>query len=157
MGQCMAVRVIPVPGTKETPRSGLAYLIHPDDPAVTVDASIAELWKTQNEEMRKLWSRFDFWSNGGIRKEYFHGWDEKGFEHCFVFKWNAKRDMQRMYGSLFHPKKQMNPRFQLCLLFSHCVKVGRYTDPEQKKKAELLQLDKAVLAAITSAYPDKAR
>ena len=72
----MAVRVIPVPGTKETPMHGLSYLIYPDDAGVTASTSIVRLWNTQTEETQKLWSRFDYWTNGGIRKEYFHGWDE---------------------------------------------------------------------------------
>jgi hypothetical protein len=149
--------VIGVPGAKESERRGLAYLIHPEDADVTVAPSIDRLFHANNDETRKLWSRFDYWVNGGVKDAYFHGWNETGYEHCFVFKWNADRHMQRMYGSLFHPRRRTNPGFLVCLLFSHCVKVGKHTDPEQKRKAESLQHDRAVLAAITATYPDRAR
>lgn len=151
----MSVKVITVPKTKETAFRGLAYLIWPDDDGVTAAPTIERLALSDGVEKSKVWSRFDYWLDGGIRDEYFHGWNQAGFEHCFVFKWNQGRNMQRLYGTLFHPKRRTNPRFLLCLLFSHCVKYGKDTDPKQKKKAESLYRDAQVIAAVTSRYPDK--
>lgn len=150
----MPPRVIPVPGVKQTGHRAVAYLIWPEDNEVTAGATIAKLAKAGGNEKDKLWSRFDHWVDGNIYPKYFHGWDEPGFRHCFTFKWNKNADMQRMYGTLFNPRQKM-PGFQVCMLFSHVVKVGKLTDPQQKKKAEELFAKGTVIAAVNSQYLDK--
>src|SRR6185503_4717052 len=115
-------------------------LIWPEHADVTAHATIERLAKSDGNEKAKAWSRFDYWVNGGPPYDkYLHGWNEAGFEHCFVFKWNKgggrDKGMQRLYGTLFHPRLRMKG-FQVCVLFSHCIKHGKYTDPQQKRMAE---------------------
>jgi len=151
----MAVKIVPIPGGKGTAFRAVAYVIWPEDADVTAATTIEKLFKSDGGEKSKLWSRFDYWVDGGIKDSYFHGWNESGYEHCFVFKWNKSDKMQRLYGVLFHPKRHTNPRFIVCVLFSHCVKFGKFTDPAQKKKAETLYRNANVKAAVEKAYPDK--
>jgi hypothetical protein len=151
----MTVTVIPVPKTKETAFRGVAYLVLPEDENVTAAPMIEVLAKSDSAERSKLWSRFDYWLDGGVKDEYFHGWNEAGYEHCFVFKWNTKKGMQRLYGTLFHPKRRTNRRFLVCVLFSHAVKPGKHTDPAQKKRAEALYRNAQVIAAVAKRYPDR--
>jgi hypothetical protein len=150
----MAASVRAVTGVKETSYRGLAYLTWPEDDEVTAEPTITRLSQPTKDDKRKVWSRFDHWIDGNVKDEYFHGWNEPGFEHCFVSKWNQGNNMQRLYGTLFHPKPKTNKRFLLCVLFSHVVKVGKFTDPAQKKKAEALFKDSAVIAAVARAYRD---
>ena len=155
----MAATVVPVPGAKGTQRRAVTYLVRPEDAEVTAGPVIERLKKSDGSEKSKVWSRFDYWVDEGVHKKYFHGWDEPEFKHCFVFKWNKggadEATMQRLYGTLFHPRPKTNPGFMVCVLFSHCVKYGKYTDPEQKRKAEELYVDTEVIAAVKKRYPDK--
>ena len=153
----MPPRVTPVPGAKGTMKRAVAYLTWDEDADVTAAPTIEKIATSGGTEKSKVWSRFDFWVDFGINKKYFHGWHEPGFKHCFVFKWNKggpdEKTMQRLYGSLFHPRPK-TPGFEVCLLFSHCVKYGKHTDPQQKLKAEELFVNAAVIAAVKKQYPD---
>jgi hypothetical protein len=154
----MPPRVVPVPSVKETALRAVAYLVWPEDEDVTAAATVEKLAKSDGTEKAKVWARFDYWVDGGQpHDKYFHGWNEPGFEHCFVFKWNKggkDKGMQRLYGTLFHPR-QMTKGFRVCVLFSHCVKYGKRTDPEQKLKAEALYVNADVIAAVKKQYSDK--
>jgi hypothetical protein len=151
----MAITVAIIPGTKETQYRGIAFLAWPEDPNITAAASLKRLEKASTNEKGKVWARFDHWIDGHPKPNWYHGWDEDGFKHCFVFKWNKGGSMQRLYGFLTHPKPLTNRRFQLCVLFSHVVKVGKSTDPAQKKKAEALFANRDVMVAVGRAYPDE--
>lgn len=155
----MPPRVVPVPGAKETDLRAVAYLVWPEDEEVTAGPVIVKMAQSDGGSGDKVWARFDYWVNGGSpHDKYFHRWNEPGYEHTFVFKWNQggkSKGMQRLYGTLFHPRPKTNGRFEVVVLFSHAPKFGRATDPAQKKKAEALFGNAAVIAAVQKAYPDK--
>jgi hypothetical protein len=154
----MPPRVVPVPGVKASTARGVAYLIWPEDADVTAQASIDRLAKSDGTDKAKVWARFDHWVDGNVHDKYFHRWNEVGFEHTFVFKWNKggkDKGMQRLYGVLFHPKPKANPGFEVCVLFTHALKEGKKTDPQHKNKAEQLFKNADVVAAVKKQYPDE--
>ena len=154
----MPPRVIPVPGVKQSAMRAVAYLVWPEDGDVTAAPTIERLATDRGNERDKVWSRFDHWLDGNTYPKYFHGWAEPEYRHCFVFKWNkrgsSEKEMQRLYATLFN-LKQKTRALQVCLLFSHCVKYGRLTDPAQKKKAESLFVNRDVITALIKQYPDR--
>ena len=154
----MPPRVMSVPGVKETTSRAVAYLIWPEDNEITAAATIEKLARSDGNDKYKVWSRLEYWVDGGPpHDKHFHGWNEPGFEHCFVFKWNkggADKGMQRLYGTMFHPR-QKTKGFRVCVLFSHCIKHGKYTDPQQKRKAEALYSNPDIIAAVRKQYSDK--
>jgi hypothetical protein len=153
----MPPRVVPIPGVKDTKGRAVAYLLWPEDDEITATAAIEKL--AGGNEKDKVWSRFDYWVDGGPpHDKYFHRWNEAGYEHTFVFKWNKggkDKGMKRLFGTLFHPKPKTNPGLEVCVLFAYTAKEGKDADPALKSKAEALFKNAEVVAAVKKAYPDK--
>jgi hypothetical protein len=131
-------------------RCGPAFLVCENDPSIDAKTVFNGL-KPKLERLVR--SRFDFWLDGGIRKEYFHGWDKADYRDCFFFKWKGNGQNHRFYGFLFHPFRG-DPGFQLCVLVSHATKNTWETDPGELDGAKALREEDAVKEAISKAIND---
>lgn len=103
----------------------------------------------------ELQVRFDYWIDGGVRDNYFHGWPNlPKYKHCFGFKWKDRCQCHRMYGFLIHPTPQRNPRFEVCVLVSDVVKNEWETDFSELDRIVSLRNDRAVQIAINELFKD---
>jgi hypothetical protein len=130
-----------VENLKITKHRGVAWLIvKPPDKHITAKAIFEKL----NEKKKQmLFSRFEYWIDGGIHDKYFHGWNEDDYRDCFVFKLNNLR----LFGFLCNPKKD-EPSFQLCVLCSHSLKDGWEADKSEKDRMNELKKDEKILVAL---------
>src|SRR5580700_7603007 len=100
-----------------------------------------KLPRTQEQQVR---DRFDHWIDGhNGPKNYFHGWDEPPYEHCFCFKWKDNTVHQRFYGFKHHP--QRDKRFELCVLVFHAAKTTGDTDFSYLRAINQLREDPNVI------------
>lgn len=152
-----AYRVVRIVGVKPSARRGVAYLACPDDDEINAKAVIERLSGATDERTakrrRELFSRIDFWIEGGRQDSYFHGWpNEPKFKHCFVFKWKDSNRLQRLYGFLCNPT---DGAFQLCVLVSHAEKSEWLTEPKEKIRAETLRNTDLVQKAVAREFPER--
>lgn len=146
--------VTPITGIKLSDRRSIAFLWVDDGDD---DSCAGRVFQDLDEKTERLLrSRFDFWVDGGIKDEWFHGWPNyPKFKQCFVFKWKENRQNNRFYGFLCHPKPKTNARFQLCVLVIHATKNQQQTDTAELERVERVRIDPAVQAATAAAFPDE--
>ena len=107
-------------------------------------AAFDKLVQARDREVR---NRFDHWIDGNPFPQYYHGWDNPKYRHCFCFRWKNKRIHQRLYGFVCNPKRH-DQRFQLCVLVFHTAKTTEDTDFTILDKINRLRMDSDVTAAI---------
>ena len=147
-----AYAVVPINGLKKSRRRAIVFLRSDEDDSLDAAAVFAGLSDKREMELR---TRFDYWIDGGIQDNYFHGWpNNPKYRKCFVFKWRHKRQNHRFYGFLCNPTPKSNRRFQLCVLCSDATKRDWNTDPNELKAVEELRLVPAVRGAIEMVFPD---
>jgi hypothetical protein len=123
-------------------RRGLAWLTSRPE---TDDANAKQNFeKLKVAEKQNLFSRFDAWIDGLARKKYFHGWDEKDYKVCFVFKYQAIR----IFGFLCHPLP--DKRFEMCVLSTLVVKHEWLADTAEKKRMKRLSENLAIRKAAAN-------
>ena len=97
---------------------------------------------------RELRDRMDYWINGGVNDDWFHGWSKpEKHRECFVFRWKQRGINHRIYGFLCHPIDLL-PRFIACVLVSHATKAKWHTDQVILDRMCVLQTDPAVSTAV---------
>lgn len=132
----------PVKGIRDHERNGGIRFLRLGDEESLNAAQVFSSLNTKDE--RLLLDRFDYWLQGGIRDDYFHGFpNHPTYKHCYVFKWKKKRVGHRLYGFICNPHKA-RPRFRLCVLVSHSTKTTWETDPEELAGAEAIRVDPRV-------------
>jgi hypothetical protein len=145
--------VVPIPGLRSSEKRGIVFLR--SDANDELNASTAFDALPENVE-RKVRDRMDYWIDGGVNDNYFHGWpNDANYKECFTFKWNYRTELHRFYGFLYHPLRKTNARFLLCVLLTHAVKNNWNTDPKELGRANALRVDPRVIAAIAMAFPDE--
>lgn len=128
-------------------KKGLAWLIvKPPDKQITAKSVFENL---DADSQRTLRNRFDYWLDGGKHDKYFHGWTEKDYKDCFVFK---LQDL-RLFGFLCHPRPN-EQNFQLCVLSSHSIKDAWEADKTEKEKMNKLKKDEKILEALKDIKDD---
>jgi hypothetical protein len=133
--------------SRKVTRRGLALLLCETDKNIDAKPVVENLNPKAKQQVR---TGFDHWLEGRRNKKRFHGWDEPGYRHCFVFKWKEGPQNHRLYGFLDHPLLGF-PKFQLCVLVSHATKNRHKTDLRELKRANELRINNAVKEAITEA------
>src|SRR2546426_476025 len=113
-----------VAGLKTSDRRAIAFLSCDGNCEINAEAVFKKLKPKEEKDVR---ARFDHWIDGGVFKKYHHGWDESPNKECYVFK----RQDDRFYGFLCHPRPNGNPRFQACILVCHGLKGKWETDPKK--------------------------
>jgi hypothetical protein len=135
-------------------RRGLAFLICESDKNINAKTVFGGL---KDNKERMLRTRFDYWLDGGINDDWFHGWpNDPSYKECFVFKWNDRRLHHRLYGLLCNPLDRYT-WFQLCVLVSHAKKNTWKTDPAELdaviKLREKTEVKEAVKRAVKDLIP----
>lgn len=136
---------------KMSARRGVVFLCCQEDDELDAAVVFAGL---EDKKDRDLRSRFEHWIDGGTNNKWFHGFNEKDYRECFVFKWKEKRQHHRLYGFLCHPMPRTNGRFQICVLISHAEKNQIETDITELDGVNALRSDPSVNVAITMRFPD---
>src|SRR5271154_5666126 len=153
----MAYLIKAIGGLAMSPRRSIVFLIsdeHDLNAASTFD-SMNDATGKRSKQQRTVLARFDFWINGGVKDNWFHGWpNDRKYANCFTFKWSYRNVNQRLYGYLCNPLRKTNPRFQLCVLHSHCEKMQWNTEPGFLDLAVKLSATADVLKAIRESFPD---
>lgn len=134
-------------GHSPSQRRGLAWLL-PRPSLEMVDAK-REFYKLDAEVQQTFRNRFDWWLNniGVTKKQYCHGWDEKGYENVWVFKYRE----HRIFGFLCHPDEE-DPSFLLCVLCSYTVKEGWEADKTLKDLMAQYAVEKEKLKAAQAVH-----
>jgi hypothetical protein len=141
-----------IDGIKRTDRREVVFLTRDNDDELNAAQAFAGLDEKRDRLVR---DRFDYWTDGGINDNYFHGWpNDPTNKECFSFRWNQKRLHHRFYGFLYRPKPKTNARFLLCILLSHAIKTNWNTDPHELGRANTLRVDPCVIAAIAMMFSD---
>jgi hypothetical protein len=141
-----------VPRIKISPHRALLMLRCKNDTEINAEQVLSDLSPKRDREVR---DRFDFWIDGGVKDEYFHGWpNEVEFKECFVFKWKEKRIRHRLYGFLINPMPFRDRSFLLCVLALHVTKGAWETDKAVLRKIVKLRREEDVLGCISSEFPD---
>jgi hypothetical protein len=111
-----------ITGLKESTRRAIVFLEGSDCEASAIFSGFSD--KTR----RDVLSRFDYWIDGGINDNYFHGWPNlAAYKDCFSFRWREKKVRCRFYGFFYHPHKS-DARFQVCVLTGFDRKTQEETD-----------------------------
>ena len=122
-------------------RRGMAWLIiKPPDKNITAKNYFENLPKNSRQNLH---NRFDYWISGGKHDKYFHGWAEKEYKDCFVFKF---QDI-RLFGFLCNPR-QLELNFRLCVLVSFSIKDAWEADKSEKDRMNELKDDRKILEAL---------
>ena len=140
-----------VVGLKSSNHRAIAVLRSSSDGDIDAADTLENL---SNKRRREVFERFDYWIDGGIRNNWFHGWSSGDYRNCFVFKWKENKACHRLYGFLFHPQPSGNPSFQICVLASHANKKEWETDPRELNGILRFLADPRVRGAIKTAFPD---
>ena len=74
--------IIDIDGLTESNRRGIVFLTRECDPHLDAAGVFAELSVKADRQVR---SRFDYWIDGGINDNYFHGWNDQKHRDCFSF------------------------------------------------------------------------
>src|ERR1035441_4166850 len=144
--------IVLIDGLKQSTRRGIVFLRQKGNEELNASDVCAGL---SVKLFRTVRSRFDYWIDGGICDDYFHGFpNNQKYKLCLVFKWKVARQCQRMYGFLRHPLAHSNAAFQLCVLCSHATKNQWETDPDELGVALRLSSEPDALVAIKTAFPD---
>ena len=134
-----------IEGLATSDRRAVALLECSQDKRVDAGEAFARLSVKKDRELR---NRLDYWIQGGVNDEWFHGWaSSEPYRDCFVFRWKERRRNHRIYGFLCNPIPS-NPRFSVCVLVSHATKSQRRTDPAVLNRIHMLRRDAAVMAAV---------
>jgi len=146
--------VTPIANLWVSTNRGLAFLESSDSADELNARLVFEALPEKKQDMVR--SRFDHWLQGNKHDKYFHGWpNNPTYKDCFVFKWKDKRQHQRLYGFLTHPRPLTAAWFMACILVSHAQKNREETDPSELNGANRLRIDAAVIKAVRLAYPEQ--
>lgn len=122
-------------------RRGLAWLL--TDPQIPIMNAKIVFESLDENARRNLNNRFDAWIDGDKpKKEWYHPWDEKGFENVWVFKYQE----HRFFAFMCHPDSE-DKRFAMCVLVSHTVKFEHKADQKLKQLMQNLSKDETILKA----------
>jgi hypothetical protein len=133
-------------------RRGIGFLEDAGDETLDAGATFDGL--AGNTE-RKVRSEMDYWLQGGVHDEWFHGWPNlPEYKQCFSFRWKERRLANRLYGFLCHPMPQSNPRFELCVLIYHDVKHETETDFTILDNVNTFRESDGATRAIGHTYPE---
>lgn len=138
----IAYSIVKVDGLKKSAKRGLVFLI--GEERFNGKQAFDNLPERIERDLR---ARFDFWIDGGVKDEYFHGWPNlDDYKLCFSFRWREGKVRNRLYGFLCNPKQQQ-AHFRLCVLVFHASKKEE-TDFTILDALNALRVNNDVLAAI---------
>lgn len=108
----------------------------------------------RRKDMDTLRQRMDRWCDGlpGPNR-YFHGWNQKEYRLCMVFKLNDNR----FYGFKCHPLPVSDPSFLLCVLSIHAYKRERETETAELDRVNQWRTSLAAQHAIAQVYTEYGR
>jgi hypothetical protein len=148
----MAFRFTPLNHLRQSEFRGIGFLEHPEDPQLNG----RQVFRGLGQKSRyTVDSRFDHWISGNNGPTaWFHGWaNTPKYKECFVFKWDERRQPQRLYGFLCNPVPKTSPRFRLCVLIYHDTKNETQTNFTILDRVNLLRKNPIVMAVISANYP----
>lgn len=141
-----------VDGFPSARRRAIGFLLDANSNDLDASAVFYALPPKANQMVR---TRFDYWLNGGIHDEYFHGWpNDSTYKTCFSFRWKVKREHNRLYGYICHPKPRTDRGFELCVLVYHATKHQWETDILILNNIYHLQQSPSARMAIAQVYPE---
>lgn len=133
-------------------RRGVVFLRSDEILEVNVEVAFGALDQNDRNRMR---AKFEHWmqgNNGPIH--WFHGFNDKERENCFVFKRRKSHTFYRYYGFLMHPHPKNDPEYWLCVLTNHAQKNTEATDPAETSFVDVIRVRSDVLAAVQRSFPD---
>jgi hypothetical protein len=145
-----------IDGVKESRRRRVVLLASSSNKTVNAVDAIESLRSKHPKSLRELMTRFDYWIDGNPdRPKWCHGWNDKEFEYCYVFKWRIRGNGNRIYGFRYHPQPLSNSRLEICVLAHHATKKEHNTDQVILGRTMALHGNTVVRKAIADIFPDR--
>lgn len=144
-------------GSQPSDRRAVGFLEEIRDDGVQSELDAKEAFESlSTKKDRDVRSRVDYWISGAPANDrWFHGWSsDYEVRDCFCFRWDERREHNRLYGFLCNPLRLTNARFQLCVLTYHGTKNDESTDRTLLVRSMKLSTNAAVRMAINVEYPD---
>jgi hypothetical protein len=133
-------------------RQDVAFLESPEDAKIDAKEVFNALNEKHQLEMR---NKFDYWKRGGRNDLWFHGFNDRDYRECFVFKRKQAGTYHRFYGFLIHPRPLSDARYRLCILVSHAQKNQANTDPGELNSVNGIRVRVDVIAAVKKEFPER--